>query len=151
MSPAKVLTFVNKEVNMNLVRIARENWEVLAVLDARGRCQVLDFVEELGPRLIAAQKYLFHLLRVWLPVDGPPAHNSERCKPLGDGIFEIRRQHKGPKLRLLFFYDEGNRIIFTNAFFKAETTPQTELELARRRKKQYFEAKRHKRLHIEET
>ena len=37
MNEGKVLTFVNKDVNMKLVRIARDVWDVLAVLDARDR------------------------------------------------------------------------------------------------------------------
>jgi hypothetical protein len=38
MKPGKVLTFVNRGVNMKLVRIGWEAWEVLAVVDARGHC-----------------------------------------------------------------------------------------------------------------
>jgi len=48
MRAGKVLTFVNKEVNIKLVRIARAKWEVLAVVDARGHCQVLDFLAGLA-------------------------------------------------------------------------------------------------------
>jgi len=50
MSQGKVLTFVNKRVNMKLVRIALDMWEVLAVMDQRGRCQVLDFLDGRSPR-----------------------------------------------------------------------------------------------------
>ena len=31
---------------MRLVRIGWESWDVLAVCDGRGRCQVLEFLEE---------------------------------------------------------------------------------------------------------
>ncbi|HSU83695.1 MAG TPA: type II toxin-antitoxin system RelE/ParE family toxin [Thermoanaerobaculia bacterium] len=144
-SEGKVLTFVNRGVNMQLVRIAREQWDVLAVLGDRGECQVLDFLT--GPS--AAQRSMLRLLRSQLPAEGPP-RSVEFCKALGDGIFELRRQPKGPKLRVLFFYDDGCRIVCTNAFRKAERTPRTEVRLARDLKRQYFSAKRLRRLRIEE-
>jgi len=84
---------------------------------------------------------MLQFLRLQLPVAGPPKHNADLCKSLGGGIFELRRQPKGQKLRTLFFYDDLCRIVLTNAFLKAETTPRTELALARGLKKRYFEAK----------
>jgi hypothetical protein len=144
----KLLTFVNRKVNMRLVRIAREQWDVLAVMDERGRCQVLDFL--MGAGQGAAQRALLLFLRFRLPAEGP-SHSVALCKSLGDGIFEFRRQPKGPKLRALFFYDDGYRIVCTNAFCKAERTPKEEVKLARELKKQYFSAKRLRRLRIEET
>ena len=77
-------------------------------------------------------------------------HNADLCKPLGEGIFEFRRQPKGPKLRVLFFYDEGCRIVCTNAFRKAERTPPAEVELARETRERYLRAKLLGRLRIEE-
>jgi hypothetical protein len=146
MKGAKVLTFVNKRVNMKLVRIACDRWDVLAVLDQRDRCQVLDFLDGRSP----AQRLFLRFLRTRLPVEGPPAHNADLCKPLGEGIFEFRRQPKGPKLRVLFFYDGGFRIVCTNAFRKAERTPGAEVELARGLRERYFRAKLLGRLRIEE-
>ncbi|MFL6235634.1 MAG: type II toxin-antitoxin system RelE/ParE family toxin [Thermoanaerobaculia bacterium] len=144
----KVLTFVNRRVNMQLVRIAREQWDVLAVLNDRGECQVLEFLMASGQG--AAQRSMLQFLRSRLPAEGPP-RSVELCKSLGDGIFELRRQPKGPKLRVLFFYDDGCRIVCTNAFHKAERTPRTEVRLARDLKRQYFRAKLLRRLRIEET
>jgi Phage derived protein Gp49-like (DUF891) len=145
----KVLTFVNRQVNMQLVRIAREQWDVLAVVDDRGECQMLDFLIGSGVTPSPAQRSMLVFVRFRLPFEGPP-HSVELCKSLGDGIFELRRQPKGPKLRVLFFYDDGYRIVCTNAFHKAERTPRTEVKLARGLKRQYFSAKRLRRLRIEE-
>jgi phage-related protein len=150
MSERKVLTFVNKGVNMKLVRIARGLWDVLAVLDTRDCCQVLDFIAELGANYDAAKRALIRVLRVDLPLNGPPTHNVDQCKPLGGGIFEIRRQPKGQKLRVLFFYDDGSRIVCTNAFAKAERTPRTELKLARELRGRYMTAKFRRKLQIVE-
>jgi hypothetical protein len=146
MSQGKVLTFVNEQVNMKLVRIACDLWDVLAVLDPRDRCQVLDFLDGRSP----AQRFFLRFLRTRLPVEGPPAHNTDLCKPLSEGIFEFRRQPKGPKLRVLFFYDGGCRIVCTNAFRKAERTPREEIDLARDLRRRYFRAKLLGRLRIEE-
>jgi len=152
MSEKKILTFVNRRVNMELVRIAREQWDVLAVLDSREQCQVLDFLGRPGLAHPAARRQLLVFLRVVLPVEGPPRNNAELCKPLGDGVFELRRQPKGPKLRVLFFYDDGYRIVCTNAFAKTKKRPRQEIELAKRLRKRYFEAKSHEMLQIlEET
>lgn len=146
----KVLTFVNRRVNMKLVRIARGQWEVLAVLDDRGQCQVLELLAGPGADPSAAERSMLRFLRSRLSIEGPP-HTVELCKALGDGIFELRRQPKGPKLRVLFFYDDGHRIVCTNAFYKAERTPRAEVRLARDLKRLYFRAKLLRRLRIEET
>ena len=148
MKRGKVLTFVNPPVNMQLVRIARDRWDVLGILDGRGRCQVLDYLYQLPPNYAAAQRWMIQFLRFQLPMDGPPRNNAVLCKSLGGGIFELRRQPKGQKLRTLFFYDDLRRIVLTNAFSKAETTPRTELALARSLKKRYFEAKFRRGLQI---
>jgi phage-related protein len=141
MKPGKVLTYVNPPVNMQLVRIARDQWDVLGVLDGKGCCQVLDFLRQLPPNYAAAQRWMLQFLFLHLPAAGPPKHNADLCKSLGGGIFELRRQPKGQKLRTLFFYDDLCRIVLTNAFLKAETTPRTDIALARSLKKRYFEAK----------
>lgn len=133
---------------MKLVQIAKRRWEVLAVVDHRGECQVLDFLDRLSSNYEAARTAMLGLLEDRLPRDGPPKENIQLCKPLGGGLFELRRQSKGRKLRVLFFYDDGFRIVCTNAFTKAEKTPQTELALARVRREQYLAAKFRQELQI---
>jgi phage-related protein len=125
---------------MKLVRIAREQWDVLAVMDHRDHCQVLEFLEELAPNYEAAKEAMFYQLEVILPKNGPP-RNVQLSKSLGRGLFELRRQPKGRKLRVVFFYDSGFRIICTSAFTKAETTPQTEIDRSRLLIQLYLEAK----------
>jgi phage-related protein len=151
MKPGKVLTFVNRGVNVRLIRVGWGAWEVLAIVDRRGRCQVLDFLGQLGAGYAIARRVMLLFLQFRLPQDGPPMNNVQLCKPLGDGLFELRRQPKGQKLRVVFFYDEGRRIVCTNAFCKAETTPQTELSLARVQRKRYLMAKLARELSIEEV
>ena len=150
LNEGKLLTFVNERVNMKLIRIARGRWDVLAVLDDRGRCPVLAFIADLGANYVAAKRALLRVLQIELPQDGPSVHNTQLCKSLGDGIFEIRRQPKGKKLRVLFFYDDGCRVICTNAFAKAERTPRNEVELAKATRLRYLKAKFRRKLQIVE-
>ena len=135
---------------MKLLRIAKGRWEILAVVDRRGRCQVLDFLDELGADARSAREFLNLSLRVYLPLEGPPTASAQLCKPLGDGLFELRRQPKGPKPRVLFFYDDGHRVVCTNAFSKLETTPRSEIELARGLRDRYFETKLRQELQVVE-
>ena len=45
---------------MKLVRIARDLWDVLAIVDHRGHCQVLEFLEALAPK---SARFLARLYR----------------------------------------------------------------------------------------
>jgi phage-related protein len=125
---------------VKLLRIARLHWEVLAICDGRGECQVLSFLEELrGPESVAAESMLV-LLRQTVPGSGPPK-GEPLCKAFGDGVFEFRRQPKGKKLRVLWFYGGAAIIVCTAAFKKAERTPRVQLDQARFLRKQYWIAR----------
>lgn len=132
---------------MKLVRIAREEWDVLAVLDSREKCQVLDFLADLeGPEKTAAESMIW-LLKKLVPRSGPP-HSSTLCKSLGEGVFELRKQPKGKKLRVLWFYGGEAVIVCTAAFKKAERTPRIPLDQARFLCKQYWIARSRGELEI---
>jgi hypothetical protein len=125
---------------MKLVRIAREEWDVLAVLDSRDRCQVLEFLDELDGAESIGVAGMMRLLKEIVPRFGLPRSTS-LCKSLGDGVFEFRRQPKGKKLRVLWFYGGSAVIVCTAAFKKAEKTPRAQLEQARFLCKQYWIAR----------
>lgn len=76
------------------------------------------------------------LLRRTIPATGPPKAEP-LCKALGDGIFELRKQPKGKKLRVVWFYGSGTVIVCTAAFWKAERTPRERIEEARRLQERY--------------
>jgi phage-related protein len=90
---------------------------------------------------------LFELLLNRIPKAGPP-RAEPLCKPLGHGLFEFRRQPKGKKLRVIWFYGGGAVIVCAVAFTKAERTPRTQIERARALKKAYLEDKRDEKLEI---
>jgi phage-related protein len=89
------------------------------------------------------------LLRLQIPANGPPK-GEPLCKPLGDGLYELRRQPKGKKLRLVWFYGGGAVIVCAAAFTKAERTPRIELERAKQVKEDYWHAKARSELRIVE-
>jgi phage-related protein len=132
---------------MRLLRLARLHWDVLAVCDQRGDCQVLSFLEALQGLEGKAAKNMLAILRKTVPVSGP--HMGERLsKSLGDGVYEFRRQPKGKKLRVLWFYGGTSVIVCTAAFKKAERTPQVQLDRARFLRKQYWIARSRNELEI---
>lgn len=126
---------------MRLVRLAQRRWEVLAVCDSRGRCPVTDFLADLkGTTYQIAAEQMAQLLSVQIPANGPPK-TEPLCKSLGNGLYELRKQPKGKKLRVLWFYGGGAVVVCAVAFTKAEKTPRAELDRARGWKKAYLEAK----------
>ncbi len=59
-------------------------------------------------------------------------------KTLGDGIFELRAQCGGDISRVLYFFVVGRRVILTNGFVKkSRKAPVGEIELAKRRRKDF--------------
>jgi phage-related protein len=56
-----------------------------------------------------------------------------------DGVYEIRVEFESNIYRILCFFDEGNLVILINSFQKkSQKTPSSEIELAKKLKKQYF-------------
>jgi hypothetical protein len=125
---------------MKLLRIAKGRWDVLAPVDPEGRCPLLDFLTQPGEGLRPTRDLLNLFLHVYLPLEGPPEGSFHACKPLGDGLFELRRQPGAPALRLSLFGD-GNRIVCT----KAET------QSTQNSRQRYFEAKSARGLDIMEA
>lgn len=112
---------------MNLLQIGRDRWTVLVVADQRWSSELLEVLHtpseaNLGERMLG-------FLRESLPTMGPP-RNKEISKDLGGGRFEFRKQpRKGAALRVLYFFDKGQVIVCSNAFWKkSDKTPRTELK-----------------------
>ena len=56
-----------------------------------------------------------------------------------DGLFEIRIEFESNIYRIFCFFDEGNLVTLINAFEKkTQKAPKSELELAKKLKKQYI-------------
>ena len=61
------------------------------------------------------------------------------CKPLGDGIYEVRTTLAQNRIaRMLFYIDKKGRMVLLHGFIKkTQKTPDEDLELARRNKNKH--------------
>jgi phage-related protein len=57
---------------------------------------------------------------------------------LGQGLWEVRSNLSGGRIARIIFFMDSNTMILVNGFIKkTQKTPKTELELSRKRKKEY--------------
>jgi phage-related protein len=96
-----------------------------------GNEPALEWFRSLRPEERRAVGYELRLLQIGFP-EGLP-----RCRPLGDGLFELRCTLPDKIARVIFFLDGHTFIILHGFIKKSQKTPQEELETARTRKKQY--------------
>lgn len=131
---------------MRLLRLGHQQWTVLAVMNDRGECAVLELLMnagEPGERLLAD-------LRESVPERGPPTNNTEATKALRDKILEFREPvKKGGTLRVLYFYDKGRVIVCANAVLKkSDKTPDELIDAAVRMRRDYLAAAQKGQLQI---
>ncbi len=85
---------------------------------------------------IKMQTKLFRLLEL-LELKGNKLREPY-SKSLSDGIFEIRAIQGNNITRVLYFFVVGKKIILTNGFVKkTQKTPENEIELAKKYRKDY--------------
>ena len=59
-----------------------------------------------------------------------------------DGLYELRIEYEGNIYRIFFCFDGGKIVILFNAFQKkTQKTPKSEIEKAKRLKKEYYGSK----------
>ncbi|MFA6205886.1 MAG: type II toxin-antitoxin system RelE/ParE family toxin [Methylocystis sp.] len=60
------------------------------------------------------------------------------CRPLGGGLWEVRSDLPGERIARVLFCFAGGRILAPHGFIKkTQKTPQGDLELARKRKREF--------------
>jgi phage-related protein len=61
------------------------------------------------------------------------------CRPLGDGVYEVRTSLAQNRIaRILFYIDKKGRMVLLHGFIKkTQKTPVQDLELAKRNKSQH--------------
>jgi len=108
-----------------------------------GRCPVEQFIDSLSESACRQYFSKVDLLETFghkLPT--PHAKKIESKEK----IYELRFNDKAGIIRILYFFFDGNNIIFTNAFVKkTQKTPKREIETAINRKKSFLEYKLEKR------
>lgn len=99
---------------------------------------------------------MLSLLTQSVPQYGPQEDNPKICKPLKgtDGLFEFRKNaHRGPKLRVLWFYGDVSKsvVVCARAFVKTfEHLPPDEMSATVEARSSYAEALHGHRLRIED-
>ena len=98
----------------------------------------LDFFKTLKPDV---QKKLNWTLQLIATIDRVPKKYFDHITN-STGIFEIRVEIGADIYRVFSFFDKGNLIILINGFQKkTQKTPKSEIEIAEKLKKQYFDEK----------
>ena len=113
------------------------------MLDDDDWCPVLDGIPA------GKERPMLSLLQKTVPEIGPrQLMSTEMCSRLRDDIYEFRKNPKGAKIRVLWFYapSEGTEsnpvsIICTHAFMKdTQEVPSAEIERAKGIRKDYIES-----------
>lgn len=109
-------------------------FELILYTEDDGSRPVEQFLDGLLPKLRA--KVLSDMER--LRTAGNTLREPQ-SKHLEDGIFELRTVQGNNIVRILFFYDRGRIVVLTNGFVKKQQrAPRREIELAIRRREQYW-------------
>ncbi|MDZ4203242.1 MAG: type II toxin-antitoxin system RelE/ParE family toxin [Bacteroidales bacterium] len=98
----------------------------------------LDFYAELNPEV--KRKFNWTLQLVSEVERVPEKYFSHLTG--SSGLFEIRVEVGSNIYRVFSFFDEGKLVVLVNGFIKKiRKTPKSEIELAEKLKKQYFDEK----------
>jgi len=104
-----------------------------------GKSPVEEFLDSLSDR--HAQKVAW-VLRLVEQLDIVPQQYFKRLVGTED-FWEVRVQTDGNSYRLLGFFDGSRRLILTSGFSnKQQKTPQREIDLARKRRTEYFQRRK---------
>ena len=98
----------------------------------------LDFFEKLKPEV---RKKFNWTLQLIATIEKVPEKYFKHLTGTS-GIFEVRVEVGSDIYRAFCFFDKGQMIILVNGFQKkSQKTPKSEIELAEKLKKQYFDEK----------
>jgi phage-related protein len=99
----------------------------------------LDFFEKLKPE---AKKKFNWTLQLIATIDRVPEKYFKHLTN-STGIYEVRVEVGSDIYRVFSFFDKGSLIVLANGFQKkTQKTPKSELDLAEKLKKQYFDEQR---------
>ena len=114
-------------------------FEVVFYVTADGTQPVRDFLQSLDKNMRAK---IYHDIK--LLAENGSLLREPYSKHLNEGIFELRSQFGGDISRILYFFVVGRKIVLTNGFIKkTPKTPPTEIERAKRYRRDYLQRKEH--------
>jgi len=100
------------------------------------------FEEFLGKQSVKVQNKIYKILEIIEYQQLIPTKYLEHLTG-SEGLYETKISLGSNIWRVFCFFDEGYLVILLNGFQKkSQKTPKTEIELAKKIKKEYFEEKR---------
>ena len=115
-------------------------WTCVFYVSDSGRIPVKKFMDSLSSR--TQQKFL---AVVGMLEKFGKNLNEPHMKMLGKEIYELRFSGQEGPIRVLHFFYDGKKIVFTNGFVKkTNKAPKKEIELAEQRRKIYLNRKMQK-------
>ena len=109
-------------------------FKVLFYSTPSGNEIVLDFVRELSAEEKRVVGEDLKTVQIGFPMGLP------LCRPLGDGLYEVRSSLPSKRaFRLIFFFDRERKcLLVVHALFKKSAKlPKADLDLARKRKEEF--------------
>ncbi len=104
-----------------------------------GDCPVQDYLDSLSNKQVEKAFFVLDLIENF---DIVPSKFFKKLEATDD-IWEARIQYGNNIFRLFGFFDGNNLIILNHAFTKkTQKTPDKEIKIAERRKKEYFSRRR---------
>jgi len=114
------------------------NEEISFYKSGAGRSPVEEYLDKLADKQVEKIAWVLKIVREINPV---PTNYFKKLVNT-DGIWEVRVDVSRDTFRLLGFFDGNELIVLTNSFQKkTQKTPQKEIKLAERRKKEYLDRK----------
>ncbi|MBP5564924.1 MAG: type II toxin-antitoxin system RelE/ParE family toxin [Lachnospiraceae bacterium] len=108
-------------------------YNILLYEKKQGNFPCQDFLDSLNPKNKAKAFRSIDLLE-----ENGPHLFEPYIKHIESGLYELRIKHGSDIIRIFYFYGDSNTIILTNGFMKkAQKTPKSEINLARKYKKEY--------------
>ena len=108
-------------------------FEVVFFATPSGSEPVLEWLRELGKDEKAVIGADLRTVQLGFPLGMPV------CRPLGDGLFEVRSSLPTRKEARLIFFQAGNDLVIVAGFIKkTQATPKIEIDRSRNRKKDYL-------------
>lgn len=97
---------------------------------------VLEWLRKLPREDKAVIGQVLRTVQIGFPIGMPV------CRPLKDGLFEVRSSLPSKReARLIFFQTEESLVIVEGFIKKTKTTPAAAIELSKKRKSEYLTAK----------
>ena len=123
--------------------VACQFWHIVVVIDRSKKLQASFYALPSGRKPV--REWILELDKEDRLIIGKDVQKAEfgwpiglpSCRPMGGGIYEIRSSLTGNRIgRILFCIGKGEMVLLHGFVKKTQKTPQAELELALKRRKE---------------